>query len=116
MLLTLDAGPPADKLYLVLVPGKGAFANGVTVGTFPLTGDDADYNNCGVCVQLWADLASAATKTYVGTSGAIQIVSLTAPFQGSGSDLVFREVDTATRQLVSGGCSTSMPAMGFTAM
>jgi len=55
----LDGGPPRDTLFIKLNTGKGVFAGGALMnGTFPLAGADLDFNNCGLCVNIIADIVS----------------------------------------------------------
>src|SRR5262245_51234486 len=58
--ITLDNGPPKDSFFLKLTDGKGAFAAGLKTGTFPITGVDTSFTNCGLCTNILADIQAAS--------------------------------------------------------
>ena len=57
---TLDAGPPRDAFFIKLVTGKGAFGFGLTPGDYTISGADASYNTCGLCVNIIADIVTGS--------------------------------------------------------
>lgn len=115
--IVLDAGPPRDSFFLKMVTGKGAFSAGIAPGTFAISGVDAQYLNCGLCVHIIADIVtgSGPSKFYFAESGNLTLTSTTPPIAGSAENLMFREVDINSGQFVSGGCSGSIASISFTA-
>lgn len=111
---TLDAGPPRDTFFLKLVTGKGVFAGGINPGTYTITGDDADYNNCGLCVHIIADIVSGVgpTKFYFANAGSVMLTSTSAPIAGSATNLTFREVDIASGSPI-GTCASAIGSINF---
>lgn len=112
--LTLDSGPPRDTLFIKLEAGKGAFTGGLANGTFPITGDDAAYLDCGVCFHIIADIVTGQgpSKFYFADAGTVTLTS-TAPPSGSAQGLHFREVNTATGAFVPGGCEATIDSVSF---
>lgn len=109
----LDPGPPRDSFFLKLTAGRGAFAGGLTTGTFPITGADAASATCGVCVNIIADIVSmqGPTKFYFATSGSVTLTS-TSPPVGTASDLAFVEVGV-NGDVMPGGCTGAIDSMSF---
>jgi len=112
--ITLDAGPPRDSFFLKLTAGKGAFAGGLATGTFPITGADATFNDCGLCTNIIADIVtgSGPQKFYFADSGSITLTS-TSPPVGTAQDLHLVEVNIASGTPVPGGCDATIAAMAF---
>lgn len=112
----VDAGPPRDTFFIKLVDGNGVFASGVTPGTYTIAGDDADFNNCGLCVHIIADIVAGQgpTKFYFAHSGTVTLTGTSNPVSGSAQNLMFREVALATGQPLPGGCTSSLQAIAFT--
>jgi hypothetical protein len=115
--VTLDAGPPRDTFFIRMVPGNGAFTGGVAPGTYTISGADADYNTCGLCVHIIADIVSGQgpTKFYFADSGTVTLTATTPPISGSVQNLHFNEIDIGSGAPVSGGCQASMTSASFTA-
>jgi len=111
--VVLDAGPPKDDFFVRLVAGSGAFAAGLRTGTFAITGADAEFARCGLCVTLIADIVAGQgpTKFYAATAGSVTLTA-TAPVAGSASDLRFTEV-TVDGAPVPGGCTSSVASIAF---
>ena len=114
--ITLDAGPPRDTLFLKLNAGKGVFAGGLANGTYTLSGDDLDFNNCGLCVNLIADIVAmqGPSKFYFATAGSVTLTN-TSPPTGTLADVTFSEVTLAGAP-VAGGCSASIDSLAFSAL
>ncbi len=113
---TLDAGPPRDTFFLKMVTGKGVFAGGIAPGTYTITGDDADYNNCGLCVHIIADIVSGVgpTKFYFANAGSVELTSTGSPISGTATNLTFREVDIGSGAPV-GSCASTIGSIMFSA-
>lgn len=112
--IVLEPGPPKDDFFVRLVAGNGAFAGGaIRTGTFAIAGADADFNNCGVCTNIIADIVAGVgpTKFYYTTAGTVTITS-TSPIAGSAQGLRFAEVD-ADGAVVPGGCTTTVASISF---
>lgn len=111
----LDAGPPRDVLFFKLISGAGVFAGGLRTGTFSLSGVDAGFTTCGLCVNVVADIVAGQgpTKFYQATAGEVTLTSVTSPYAGSVSNLVFAEVDGNGAPVP--GCTTKVTTASFTA-
>lgn len=113
----LDPGPPGkDDLFFRFVAGRGAFAGGIMPGTYPISGVDTDFNNCGLCTNLIADIIpmQGPSKFYFVASGTVTLTTVTAPITGSVSNLRFIEV-TVGGTPVPDGCTASINSASFTA-
>ena len=102
----VDVG--GDRFQIELWDQTGAFA-GTTVhtGTFPLTGADADWNQCGVCAIAVGD----TTQPFIGTAGSVTVTAVGGPgttLAVSMDGVTFSEVDPTTFALESGGCSGTL--------
>jgi len=120
--IVLDPGPPKDDFFVKLVAGKGGFAAGaLKTGTFQITGADADFNNCGLCVNVIADIVAGQgpTKFYFPDAGTVTLTSATATgatasqIAGSAQNLHFVEIDLGTGLAVPGGCSATVASISF---
>jgi hypothetical protein len=111
--ITLDAGPPRDLWFLKLTASKGVFADGVKAGTYSIAGVDTDFNNCGLCVTLIADLVTGQgpSKFYQATSGQVTLTSIGSPLTGTVSNLVFGEVSLAGVPVP--GCTSAIASASF---
>lgn len=87
--LSIDAvvnvGPPQDLYVIELFGGYGAMTDGLATGTFTLSGDETNYNTCGVCVSVLAefDPMTGPTMTYIAQSGTVTITSVEGTFAGT---------------------------------
>lgn len=81
----LDAPTPAtatqttpDVLMVELWDDYGAFAGGpARTGTFTLAGNETDYDTCGVCVLLAANVAAnVPSKLLLATAGTVTVTSI----------------------------------------
>ena len=113
--VTLDPGPPRDTFFIRMVAGQGAFTSGVTPGTYTLSGADADYNNCGLCVHIIADIVAGQgpSKFYFADAGSVTLTSTTAPISGSATNLHLSEIDIGTGAKVAGGCEATIDSVMF---
>lgn len=111
--VTLDPGPPRDTFYIYLKTGKGVFAGGLANGTYPISGTEADYNNCGMCVSIIADIVtgSGPSKFYFADGGSVTLTN-TNPPTGSLSNVTMHEV-TSAGTAVNSGCTASITSMSF---
>ncbi|MBA3457813.1 MAG: hypothetical protein H0T42_32320 [Deltaproteobacteria bacterium] len=110
--VVLDAGPPRDTFFLKLTTGNGVFAGGLANGTYPLAGADLDFNSCGLCVNIIADIgAMGPTKFYFADAGSVTLTS-TQPPAGSLANVTFKEV-TSGGAPVAGGCVASIASLTF---
>jgi hypothetical protein len=83
----------SDILDITLYAGYGGFGSGdIANGTYALTGNDADWGLCGICVDVMPGaLGSAgidfsptyyATHAYIATAGSITFTSTTTSLTG----------------------------------
>lgn len=82
---TLDASAPVDLFIVELFSGFAPFANGIAPGTYEITGDQTDYNLCGACVGVFANLPNeqAPEMVYTAQAGTLVITSVEGSFAGS---------------------------------
>jgi hypothetical protein len=113
--VTLEPGPPRDTFFIRMVPGNGAFVNGLAAGTYTISGVDTDYNNCGLCVHIIADIVAGQgpSKFYFADAGSVTLTSTTAPITGSATGLHLSEIDIGTGAKVPGGCEATIDSVDF---
>lgn len=105
-----------DVVYVQLKGGRGAFAGrDPAPGTYPISGADAAYGTCGVCVTLIGDLVmgQGPTQFYVATGGTVTITSVAGRLTGSVAAVTLGELDLGTEQLVAGGCTSRVGGLTF---
>ena len=93
----LNADP--DALVLELYAGFGGFGSGdIRPGTYQLTGSDAQYASCGICLRLFTDLTGSGSQTmakdqYFATGGSITLTTTTGSnFSASLSNVTMTHV------------------------
>lgn len=106
--LTHNRPPPRSTWASSFEPVPGI------VFTFPSTGADATFNDCGVCTNIIADIVtgSGPQKFYFADSGSVTLTS-TSPPVGTMQDLHLVEVNIASGAPVPGGCDATIAAMSF---
>jgi len=113
---TGSSGMP-DAVQLELYAGAGAFAGGdIRTGTFQLTGSDAQYATCGVCLRIFTDLhmqgsAVASTDDYLATAGSVTLTSVSGTtFSGTISNATFQHVNIGSdfTSTPVGDCTSTM--------
>jgi hypothetical protein len=110
--IVLDGGPPRDTFFIKLTAGKGVFTGGLANGTYPLAGADLDFNNCGLCVNIIADVGmTGPSKFYFADAGTVTLTS-TQPPAGSISNITFKEFTSGGTE-VAGGCVASITSLTF---
>jgi len=111
--VVLDGGPPRDTFFIKLNTGKGVFSGGALMnGTFPLAGADLEFNNCGLCINIIADVGTMGPqKFYFADAGTVTLTS-TQPPAGSVADVTFKEY-TSAGALVPSGCVASITSLTF---
>ncbi len=104
--------PVEDVLQLELYDNLGAFAaTTVHAGTFELAGADAALASCGVCVRALAAKGTAAEEEYFATAGTVEVTEVGgdgAPISAALRDLVFVQLDPATKQPLTDGCAAAL--------
>jgi len=115
--IEMNAAP--DVLAVSLYPGAGAFAAGnIKTGTFQITGDDADPQRCGLCVDITAKATEAgAAGQYFATSGTVKITAagttVGAKYTWELSNATFEEIDDQG-MLTGGQCELSITSAKYT--
>lgn len=118
--VALDPGPPKDDFFVKLVAGKGAFTGAAPkTGTFDLTGADASFTNCGLCIDLVADITTTGpTKFYYADAGMVTLTSADATgatpskIAGSAQNLHFVETNLDGTPVPS-GCTATIASITF---
>ncbi len=102
----------SDVVEVDLFDNLGAFKGGVVrVGTFQITGDDAAFSTCGVCVRALGDKGTAEQQEFFAVAGTVEITELGTngqPISASLSDLRFVPVDNTTREVLSSDCEVQV--------
>lgn len=113
----LDDASPKDALSLQLWDDRGPFSGQVTTGSFTLGGAEANFNSCGTCVTIVADIVpmQGPTEFYIAQSGTLQIDSIEGTLSGSVSDLTLVKFDLSTGAPISDGCDTAIASASFSA-
>ena len=112
--IVLDPNAPRDSFFLKLVAGKGVFAGGLANGTYTIAGAELMQGNCGLCVNILADIGNQGpSKFYFATGGTVTLTATTPP-AGSLANVTLTEVDSGGAALNT-GCTTTITAMQFSA-
>ncbi len=105
-------GATTEIVQLELYDGKGPFAGkAVAAGTYQITGADASYATCGVCVRAIGGKGTADEKTYFATGGTVVVTSVGTGGGAASATITnatFGEVDPTTNAAVSGGCASTL--------
>jgi hypothetical protein len=97
-----------DYIQLELWDNTGPFAGGtVATGTYEITGTDATYATCGVCVRGMGDKGTAGQKEYFATSGTVQVTAVGTTLSATLTNIGLIEVD-ANHAPVTGGCADTV--------
>lgn len=111
----LAAALPDSTNYVQveLWDNQGVFAGGpVHPGTFTISGNEADFTKCGVCVRgLGAKGVTGQQKEYFATGGTVNVTAVGTngqPISATLSNISFVEIDATTHQLVTGGCTATV--------
>jgi len=113
----LAAALPAgamDFIQIELWDNTGPFV-GTTVhtGTFTISGADADYATCGVCVRGIGHKGATDVQEYFATSGTVTVSAVGAApsaFTATVSNIGFVQIDQTMHKPVASGCSASLAA------
>ena len=117
----------SDILDITLYAGYGGFGSGdIAPGTYALTGDDADWGTCGICVDVMPgalgsagiDFSSTyyATHAYIATTGSITFTSTTTRLTGSLTGVTFKHFDFDSNAFTSSfpdSCTTTITSAAF---
>jgi hypothetical protein len=110
LLGTLPSGG-MDIVQLELWPNLGAFAGDVVkTGTFTITGDDANFTKCGVCVRAVGHHGAADQTLYFATAGTVEVTSFgdaPTPLTATITNATFVQVDAAGAT-VPAGCASAV--------
>lgn len=116
-----------DFLSVSLWDGFGAFADtGYAEGTYPQTfeieGPEANYLDCGVCVVFEQAVTEdgqgnqVAAKTYIATSGTVEVTSVAGNFTATVTGATLAEAAVGQGEdgaPIDGGCSTATSSVTF---
>jgi hypothetical protein len=86
-----DDQASAALVSIELWPGFGMLNRPVAPGTYPLTGEELDYNSCGVCVLAFSELTfdsmgaiTDAGELYFTTGGTVTLTTVPPGAAGGG--------------------------------
>jgi len=121
---TLNADASPDVLDIELYKGFGVFTTGeIRTGTYTITGDEANYATCGVCVLLLADVnttSGAPGSLYMATGGTVNITSVSPNITGTLSNMTFVHVDIDSTTFQStpnaDNCPSAITSLSFDAL
>ena len=118
----------SDILDITLYAGYGGFGSGdITPGTFGLTGDDADWGLCGICVDVMPGALGSdgridysvpyyASHPYIATTGSITFTSTSARLTGSMTGVTFKHFNYDASTFTSSfpdSCTTTIASASF---
>lgn len=117
----------SDVLDITLYAGYGGFGSGdIANGTYALTGDDADWGLCGICVDVMPGaLGSAgidfsptyyASHAYIATTGSITFNSTSTRMTGSLTGVKFNHFNfdsSSGSSTFPDSCTTSIASATF---
>jgi hypothetical protein len=123
----INADPQPDEFEIDLYEDLGAFMTGsgdITTGTFTLSGADLSYENCGLCLEIYTNLATDGSPTdlYFATGGMVDLTSVGTPtgsdistgtLSGSISNVTFAHWDGSADAAV-GDCNAMITSLSFT--
>ena len=97
---------------LELYDGYGAFeGTPAAPGTFPIGGDDADPELCGLCVWLWME-TDEWSYYLLADSGSVTLETVDGSLKGSASSLTFKEL-ADEGGFLEGGCTATIESIAF---
>jgi hypothetical protein len=118
--LPLEPGaPPRDELDVALFEGHGVFKSGLAPGTFALTGDELNFETCGLCVLVYENIEADTSYrgVYMATSGTVTLTSVTGTLAGTAANLKFQHVNIDQTSTVStpdpDNCRSAVDAVTF---
>ncbi len=114
----LNADVEPDFVAVQLFAGLGGLAGGLALGTYTISGDEAQYATCGICVLIYAD--GTTDDPYLATSGTVTIASVAGELTGTVANASFEHVTILqeapfTSTAVGDGCASSITNLSFTA-
>lgn len=117
--LPIQPGSPADQVGINLFDGYGVFTDGITPGTFELTGAELNYATCGLCVFLEEDVGTSNYRgLYMATGGTVTLTSVEGNITGTLDGITLEHVlldDGAVSSPAPDGCTTKIKYLGFDA-
>jgi hypothetical protein len=110
-----------DALAVFLFAGFGGFGSGdIANGTYTITGDDAAWSTCGICLVVATNIGSdgSVTDYYTANSGTLTLTSVTGHLAGSISNASFIHVAAGSNSQPSDppavdSCTTSVSSASF---
>jgi hypothetical protein len=119
--LDSSAASLTDYFVLELYKGYSSFGTKIAPGRYPITGDELDYETCGVCPLIRADCSydGVCQQIFYATGGTVTITSVYPNLAFTVENLTFAEVaiDPGTRAStpLSGGCVSAIDSGSFDA-
>lgn len=102
----------SDVVEVDLFDNLGAFKGGVVrTGTFQITGEDAAFSTCGVCVRALGDKGTAEQQEFFAVAGTVEITELGTsgqPISATLSNLRYVPVDNTTREVLASTCEAQV--------
>jgi hypothetical protein len=114
----LNDAEPFDLMILDLWSGYGALADGLAPGTYQITGDELDFQTCGVCLYFVADCNAEfdCQQAYFATGGTVTITSTAPNLAFTISNLTAQQADIDTLELIEDGCTSEIELALFDAV
>jgi len=94
----LNSQAPEVYVLFELYAGAGVFSGSKTIkpGTYTISGDEANYKTCGVCVRLAGDVEMGEPKEwYMATEGTVTITSASGTLKATMSGIKLTHVEIA---------------------
>lgn len=113
--VTLNPDAEYDVFSLQLWDERGAFLGPAEPGTFTISGDETNFNTCGVCATVLGNIVpmQGARQFYIAQGGTVTIDSISPTFSGSITGLTLQEFDLDTGAAIQDGCTTVIDSASF---
>lgn len=105
-----SAGTTRNIFDLQLWSGYGVFTGGVQPGSYSLSGEESNPEDCGLCVTLYGGVSGQTAESwYMPRSGTADVQSFgNGLFTMTLTNVVFQELDWETASPLAGGCTSTM--------
>ena len=115
MSISMNANMDPDVISVELYGTYGAFmaAGGIKVGTYMLSGADADYEDCGACVYVYDE----NYEIYMAASGTLELTNVTDRLTGTLTGVQLRHISfndtTFESEVAADGCGSHIGRVTF---
>ena len=114
-----DAKPDMLSIELYAFMEGTLFEEGLRTGTFEISGDEAQYATCSICVFVWGNVDEAAQSSaadYFLTGGTVELTSVEGQLSGTITNATFTKVDISDEFVSTphvSGCTAGLERVAF---